>query len=109
VPPAGSNLVYNCIITVRHHVDGLINNAGIIHPFVKLNDLSCEAIVRVVNAIFYGTLYMTKSLLPHLPGEPEAHIVNVSSMGGFVPVPGQTIYGATKAAVKLMTEGLAPS
>lgn len=28
-------------------------------------------------------------------------------MGGFLPVPGQTIYGAAKAAVKLMTEGLA--
>src|SRR5665811_2170262 len=27
-------------------------------------------------------------------------------MGGFLPVPGQTIYGATKAAVKLLTEGL---
>jgi short-subunit dehydrogenase len=27
-------------------------------------------------------------------------------MGGFLPVPGQTIYGASKAAVKLMTEGL---
>lgn len=27
-------------------------------------------------------------------------------MGGFVPVPGQTIYGASKAAVKLLTEGL---
>jgi short-subunit dehydrogenase len=37
---------------------------------------------------------------------PVAHIANVSSMGGFLPVPGQTIYGATKAGVKLMTEGL---
>jgi short-subunit dehydrogenase len=27
-------------------------------------------------------------------------------MGGFLPVPGQTIYGASKAAVKLITEGL---
>jgi short-subunit dehydrogenase len=32
--------------------------------------------------------------------------VNISSMGGFLPVPGQTVYGASKAAVKLMTEGL---
>jgi short-subunit dehydrogenase len=34
------------------------------------------------------------------------HILNISSMGGFCPVPGQTIYGASKAAVKLLTEGL---
>ena len=32
--------------------------------------------------------------------------LNVSSMAGFLPVPGQSIYGASKAAVKLMTEGL---
>ncbi|HRD39265.1 MAG TPA: SDR family NAD(P)-dependent oxidoreductase, partial [Bacteroidia bacterium] len=47
-----------------------------------------------------------KSFLPHLLKRPEAHIVNISSMGGFLPVPGQSIYGATKAAVKLLTEGL---
>jgi short-subunit dehydrogenase len=49
---------------------------------------------------------MVKTFLPHLLTRPEAHIVNVSSMGGFLPVPGQTIYGASKAAVKLLTEGL---
>ena len=49
---------------------------------------------------------MVKSFLPILLKRPEAHILNVSSMGGFLPVPGQSIYGASKAAVKLMTEGL---
>jgi short-subunit dehydrogenase len=49
---------------------------------------------------------MTKAFLPHLLTRPEAHITNISSMGGFLPVPGQTIYGASKAAVKLLTEGL---
>ena len=87
-------------------IDGIINNAGIIQPFIKVNDLSYEAIERVMNVNFYGTLYMTKTFLPHLLTRPEAHIVNISSMGGFLPVPGQTIYGASKAAVKLLTEGL---
>jgi short-subunit dehydrogenase len=88
------------------YVDAIINNAGIIQPFIKVNDLSYEAIERVMNVNFYGTLYMTKTFLPHLLTRPEAHIVNISSMGGFLPVPGQTIYGASKAAVKLLTEGL---
>lgn len=88
------------------YVDGIINNAGIIQPFVKLNDLDYEVIERVINVNLYGTLYMTKAFLPHLLSRPEGHIVNISSMGGFLPVPGQTIYGATKAAVKLLTEGL---
>lgn len=93
-------------ITQFGFVDGIINNAGIIQPFVKVNDLSYDAIERVMNVNFYGTLYMTKTFLPHLLTRPEAHIMNISSMGGFLPVPGQSIYGASKAAVKLLTEAL---
>ena len=88
------------------HVDGLINCAGIIQPFVKVADIDYDTIERVMNVNFYGTLYMTKAFLPHLLTRPDAHLVNVSSMGGFLPVPGQSIYGASKAAVKLLTEGL---
>lgn len=94
------------IIQIHSQIDGLINNAGIIQPFVKINDLDYYDIERVMNINFYGLVYMTKTFLPHLLKRPEAHIVNISSMGGFLPVPGQTIYGASKAAVKLFTEGL---
>ncbi|MGB7537510.1 MAG: SDR family oxidoreductase [Anaerolineales bacterium] len=94
-------------IIARHGgIDGIINCAGIIQPFVRLKDLNFDAIERVCNINFYGTLYMVKAFLPPLLSRPEAHIVNVSSMGGFLPVPGQTVYGASKAAVKLLTEGL---
>jgi NAD(P)-dependent dehydrogenase (short-subunit alcohol dehydrogenase family) len=87
-------------------VDGVIHCAGIIQPFVRLKDLDYAAIDRVMAVNWLGTLYMTKTFLPLLVARPEAHIVNVSSMGGFLPVPGQTVYGASKAAVKLLTEGL---
>lgn len=94
------------IIKKQGAIDGIINCAGIIQPFVKVNDLDYEAIERVMKVNFYGTLHITKAFLPHLLKRPEAHIVNVSSMGGFLPVPGQSVYGASKAAVKLLTEGL---
>ncbi len=87
-------------------IDALINCAGIIQPFVKVNDLDYEAIDRVMNVNFYGTLNMTKAFLPELLTRPEAYLVNYSSMGGFLPVPGQSVYGASKAAIKLLTEGL---
>jgi short-subunit dehydrogenase len=87
-------------------VDGLINVAGIIQPFVRLNDLDYATIERVINVNLYGTLHTVKAFLPGLMERPIAHIANVASMGAFLPVPGQTIYGASKAAVKLMTEGL---
>jgi short-subunit dehydrogenase len=87
-------------------VDAIINNAGIIQPFVRLNELDDEAIERVFGVNWLGTLYMTRAFLPRLLERPAAHVVNVSSMGGFLPVPGQSVYGATKAAVKLLTEAL---
>lgn len=94
------------VIKEHKKIDGIINNAGIIQPFVHLNELEMDRIDRVMNINFYGTLYMVKAFLPYLLKRPDAHIVNVSSMGGFLPVPGQSIYGASKAAVKLLSEGL---
>jgi short-subunit dehydrogenase len=73
---------------------------------VKVNDLTFDQIEHVMNVNFMGTVSISKAFLPHLLERPEAHIVNISSMGGFLPVPGQSIYGASKAAVKLFTEGL---
>ncbi|KHG64788.1 short-chain dehydrogenase [Thermus sp. 2.9] len=87
-------------------VDGLINNAGIIQPFKRLLDLDEAVMERVMRVNFYGTLHMTRAFLPRLLKRPEAHLVNVSSMGAFVPVPGQAVYGASKAAVMLLTEAL---
>ena len=94
------------IIDQHGQVDGLINNAGIIQPFVRLAELEDAAIERVMQINFFGLLHMTRAFLPSLKKRPSAHITNISSMGGFLPVPGQTIYGASKAAVKLLTEGL---
>ena len=94
------------IIACHGAVDGIINNAGIIQPFVRINQLDFTAIERVMNVNFYGSLFMIKTFLPYLLNRPEAHLVNVSSMGGFLPVPGQSVYGASKAAIKLLSEAL---
>lgn len=87
-------------------VDGLLNVAGIIQPFVKVQDLDYSVMERVMNVNFWGVVHTIKTFLPALLARPEAAILNVSSMGGFLPVPGQSFYGASKAAVKLLTEAL---
>ncbi|MEZ7963993.1 MAG: SDR family NAD(P)-dependent oxidoreductase [Candidatus Nanopelagicales bacterium] len=86
--------------------DALINNAGIIQPYVMVNDLTMDHIRHVMNVNFDGPIMVIKALLPGLLKRPEGHILNVSSMGAYVPVPGQSVYGASKAAIKLLTEGL---
>lgn len=94
------------IIAIHGKIDGIINNAGIIQPFVKVSQLDYNAIEKVFNVNFYGTLFMIKTFMPILEKRPESLIMNISSMGGFLPVPGQAVYGASKAAVKLLTEAL---
>lgn len=94
------------VIAAHGAVDAVVNNAGVIQKFVRFKDLPFDEVFRMVDVNFYGTVYMTKAFLPHLLQRPEGFVVNVSSMGGFLPVPGQTMYGASKAAVKLFTEGL---
>lgn len=87
-------------------VDILINNAGIIQPFVSVEELDNDVINRVMNVNFFGPVTLTRLFIPELKNNKESYIVNISSMGGFFPFPKQSIYGASKAAIKIFTEGL---
>lgn len=88
-------------------VDIIINNAGIIQPFVKVENLDDNTIDKVMNVNFFGPVNLIRYLMKDLTKDrKKQYIVNISSMGGFFPFPGQTIYGASKAALKIFTEGL---
>ena len=87
-------------------VDCLINCAGMIQPFVRFAELDEEAIARVFDVNWFGTLNMTRAFLPQLLERPAAQLVNFGSMSSIAPLPGQAIYGASKAAIKLLTEAL---
>ena len=100
------NNFYNSFMSDIKEVDGIINNAGIIQPFINVDKIDMDTVYRVMNVNYFGPLKLTKLFLPSLLLKKTAHIVNVSSMGGFFPFPGQTIYGSSKAALKILTEGL---
>ena len=94
------------VVAAHGQVDGVANVAGIIHRFAGVRDLRFDEIERVMSVNLWGVVNVSKAFLPLLLERPEASLVNVSSMGALVPVPGQSAYGASKAAVKLFTEGL---
>lgn len=96
----------DAVLAAHGQVDGVLNIAGIIQRFVHVEELSIEEIEKIMAVNFWGTLYMDKTFLPLLKARPQAALLNVSSMGGLVPVPGQGAYGASKGAVKLLTETL---
>lgn len=88
-------------------VDVLINNAGILvnKPFTKT--ATCE-IESMFKTNFISPAILIKSLLPIM--QKEAHVVSISSMGGFqgsVKFPGLAHYSASKAAIATLTECLA--
>lgn len=88
-------------------IDIVINNAGLLinKPFDKLTDNDID---RMIELNLTSPTKLIKSLLP-LMNRP-AHIINISSMGGFQgsqKFPGLAVYSAAKAGLASLTECLA--
>lgn len=90
-------------------VDVLINNAGALinKPFLELEKKDWN---KMLNVNLVGAAELTQFLFPRLKKSPNAHVVNISSMGGFqgsAKFPGLSAYSASKAAIACLTECLA--
>lgn len=81
----------------------VINNAGVVHGGDCLG-MSFTDIERVVDVDFWGVVNGTKAFLPHLIASGNGRLVNISSVFGLVPMPGQSAYVAAKYAVRGFTE-----
>jgi NADP-dependent 3-hydroxy acid dehydrogenase YdfG len=86
-------------------VNVVINNAGVALAG-DLNDLDYDDIDWILGINLNGVLHGTKEFLPHLIASGDGHVVNLSSLFGLVSMPSQSIYNATKYAVRGMTEAL---
>jgi NADP-dependent 3-hydroxy acid dehydrogenase YdfG len=86
-------------------VNVVVNNAGVALAG-ELADLDYDDIDWIMAINLGGVLNGTKEFLPHLIASGEGHVVNLSSLFGLVPMPGQSIYNATKFAVRGMSEAL---
>jgi NAD(P)-dependent dehydrogenase (short-subunit alcohol dehydrogenase family) len=83
----------------------LVNNAGVA-LMGRFNEVSLEDMEWLLQINFWGIVYGCKFFLPLLEREPDAHIVNVSSVFGLIGPPGQTAYAASKFAVRGFSESL---
>lgn len=96
--------------TVDEHFEGvdiLINNAGALIN-KKFSDLSLDDWRSQIESNLISAVHITKKLLPYF--NEDAHIVNISSMGGFqgsAKFPGLTAYSVSKGALSILTECLA--
>jgi NAD(P)-dependent dehydrogenase (short-subunit alcohol dehydrogenase family) len=87
-------------------LDVVVNNAGFgdIAPFEQL---SPERFKAVIDTNFYGVVYMTRAALPIMRKQKSGCILQISSVGGRLGVPGNSPYHAAKWAVGGFTESLA--
>lgn len=83
----------------------LFNNAGVA-LLGNFEELSLENVRWLMDVNFWGVLYGVTYFLPLLKREERAHIVNTSSLLGFVGAIGQSAYCASKFAVRGFTESL---
>ena len=87
-------------------IDVLVNNAGIM-PIAPLALLKVEEWDRMIDLNIKGVLYGVAAALPHMQKQKSGHFINIASVFGIkVFAPGGTVYCATKAAVRTLTEGL---
>lgn len=86
--------------------DVLINNAGFMLPFQKLQQISDNDITEIINTNLTSYVFATKIMLPLLKKSSTPAIINVSSAAGLCPVVGESLYCLTKYGVRGFTETL---
>ena len=87
-------------------IDVLVSNAGIM-PIAPLALLKVDEWDRMIDINIKGVLYGVAAALPHMLTQKSGHFINIASVFGIkVFAPGGTVYCATKAAVRTLTEGL---
>ena len=87
-------------------IDVLINNAGF-GLMGAVEEVSDAETRKLFETNVFGVLNVTRAILPHMRERRSGHIVNISSMGGFVSFAGPAVYCGTKFAVEGISEGLA--
>ncbi len=85
--------------------DVIINSAGITQPGY-VQELSLDVFERLMRVNYFGTVYVTAAMLPAMIKRGSGHIINISSMAGYLGVFGYSAYGATKFAVAGYSEVL---
>ncbi|NCC10794.1 MAG: SDR family oxidoreductase [Bacteroidia bacterium] len=87
-------------------VDVLINNAGLVIGLDKEHEGDLDEWEVVIDTNVKGLLTMTRLLVPGMVARGVGHIINIGSIAGDGAYPGGSVYCATKAAVKALTDGL---
>ena len=87
-------------------VDVVINNAGYGHEGI-LEESSLDEMRRQFDVNVFGAVAVIKAFLPYMRQRGRGHIINITSMGGYITMPGISYYCGSKFALEGISETLA--
>jgi len=100
----GAAKLYRAVKKATPRIDVLVNNAGIM-AYGPFHELSLEGQERIVRVNLMAYLRLMRLFLPHIIAA-KGRVLNVVSVSAFQPAVYQAVYGATKAFVQSLSEGV---
>lgn len=96
----------NEVMRLEGRIDLLVNNAGFSVGLAGDEESSIEQARSIFDTNFFGTVRMTRSVVPHMRRQGGGRIINIGSLLGFLPMPYMSVYAATKHAIEGYSESL---
>jgi NAD(P)-dependent dehydrogenase (short-subunit alcohol dehydrogenase family) len=104
--PAQAERTVKATVAEFGRLDVVVNNAGYAN-MVPVEDISLDDFRAQVDAVFYGTVYVTKAALPVFLEQGSGHFIQVTSTGGRLTAPGLSAYQSAKHSVEGFSQVLA--
>ena len=118
----GAEAVHSIHLDVRHRhavqstidelpeewaeIEILVNNAGLSRGLDKLYMGKVEDWEEMIDTNFKGLLYVSRAVIPGMVVRGRGHVINLGSTAGELPYPGGSVYCATKAALRSISDAL---
>ncbi len=98
--------IVNDVLGISDRIDLLVNNAGFSVGLAGDEETSIAQASSIFDTNFFGTVRMTRAVVPHMRRQGAGRIINIGSALGFIPMPYNAVYSATKHAIEGYSESL---
>lgn len=99
------NIAISELIKAEGKIDVIINNAGI-GITGPIEETPENEIKKAFQTNFHGPINVIKAVLPYMRNQGQGHILNITSIAGYMGLPYRGIYSATKAALEITIEAM---